>query len=401
MEQNLNKLQKLYDDLNIERVYNSLCGYQASFNIFIGPGSIGKTHTWQTRVLTNIMKDPNACFAMFVENQVMAQTLNKSKGIRLFNRLLDYLKIKRPQVYEYIKSFTTEKDTVAIKSVGGTVYLGERVIGFILPLTEFSKIKGSSYKITDILFDEFIPEKETYQTLQYVQALVSVINTVARADKCRFWLLANPIRMSSPILDMFGLSHIKPGETLQVKDEHGVLAVAHYYTTNNPAYKALREYLDQTPAYRIAKKAELLYRIDGTEFARPDLNHHIGDVEYWRQDGIRKGKTGRELEMWATMRRIMEIPCALGKGAYKYTLKHNHAIIHVCNNGGQWFLYKTRKVPRPVYYCLDPQFQDQKVVFVKGMKEKLREDLAKRSFNYHVENHGVYTLYKLILGLND
>lgn len=105
-----------------------------------------------------------------------------------------------------------------------------KIIGICLGLPTVATIRGfSASKFTDIIFDEFIPEKHVIQRKTEGDALLNAYTTIngnrelEGKPPVRLWLLANTNNINSPILTALGLVDDllrmrEKGKELQVKD---------------------------------------------------------------------------------------------------------------------------------------------------------------------------------------
>lgn len=87
--------------------------------------------------------------------------------------------------------------------------------GLLLSLPQVANIRGfNGAAFTDVVFDEFIPEKGAYQRKTEGEALLNAYVTIngnresAGLPPLRLWLLANANNLSSPILEALNLTNI-------------------------------------------------------------------------------------------------------------------------------------------------------------------------------------------------
>ena len=99
----------------------------------------------------------------------------------------------------------------------------DEIIGICLGLPTVATIRGfSASRFTDIVFDEFIPEKHVIQRRTEGDALLNAYTTIngnrelEGLPPVRLWLLANSNNINSPVLTALGL--VDP--ILQMREKH-------------------------------------------------------------------------------------------------------------------------------------------------------------------------------------
>lgn len=111
------------------------------------------------------------------------------------------------------KVFAPEHD-ITLDRAGKILNISENgeIIGICLGLPTVATIRGfSASRFTDIIFDEFIPEKHVIQRKTEGDALLNAYTTIngnrelEGRPPVRLWLLANSNNINSPILTSLGL----------------------------------------------------------------------------------------------------------------------------------------------------------------------------------------------------
>lgn len=107
----------------------------------------------------------------------------------------------------------------------------------LMALSTVSKIRGfSAYDYTNLVYDEFIPERHVTRIKNEADAFLNAIVTIAGnrelegKEPLKVWLLANSNNLSSPILSTFGLTDkieamSRRGQEYSVMTDRGVMVI--------------------------------------------------------------------------------------------------------------------------------------------------------------------------------
>lgn len=89
----------------------------------------------------------------------------------------------------------------------GNFYINEELAGYSITLSTSQQLKGSNYlNVKWIIFDEFIIEKSFSRYLpDEVNTFLGMIETVARMEDVRCFLLANSVSINNPYFTYFDL----------------------------------------------------------------------------------------------------------------------------------------------------------------------------------------------------
>lgn len=238
-------------------------GYNAPIIVVVAKRGIGKTFG---RVLKSMRDYVNTGkrFVYVVETLDDVKTLSSNKGERFFAGVKEYLEnstSKRSRKL-YTALFTDnevdngETDLEGYngnKILGGTIKINNTTAGYIIALNAFGNLKRNNFThIKTIIIDEFIPEDIDIRHLKMPYKVASVIQTVARRQDVKIYMLGNSIRLDDILLVRLGLSNMKPGEIRVIKDEYGPLIVGHFVDNNE--YSEFTKEADKSVAGRLAKQ---------------------------------------------------------------------------------------------------------------------------------------------------
>lgn len=242
---------------NVYYNYRTIDGYNAPINVIISKRGLGKTFGRVRRSIFRFMCKERQ-FIYVVETEDMVKELSQNKGDKFFSKQIEYLKnhpnYKNNKLLEFLEGNTTEltEGDVFNKIKGGTIIIGGKTAGYIVSLNGFAKLKRNNFvNVGEIIIDEFIPETIDVRSMRNTYKMVSLIQSIARTDNVKIYLLGNSVRLNDDILLKLKLTNLKPGEFRVVKDKYGVLVVCHY--VSNEQYKAFTEIADRSVAGRLAK----------------------------------------------------------------------------------------------------------------------------------------------------
>lgn len=229
-------------------------GYHCPIIIVLGPRGVGKTFA---KVL--------ACFAKFifkgkrfvyvVETKEMVQTLSQNKGEKFFASIIKYLREnpsrKHDEMLKWLDNSEVSEGSALNKIQGGTIHINGQTAGYIVAINDFANLKRNNFvDMGTILIDEFIPETIDVRHLQMARKIVSLVQSIARRDDVKIYMLGNTIRLNDIILSKLGIDNLKTGEFRVIKDKYGPLIVANLVDPRD--YEEFMEESDKSVAGRFA-----------------------------------------------------------------------------------------------------------------------------------------------------
>lgn len=236
--------------------YRPIDGYNAPINVILATRGIGKTFGRIYRAIKRFMNKSKR-FIYVVETEDMVQVLSQNKGEKFFSRIIEYLdknkdksnRIKR--FYNYITGSEVTEGDVINKIKGGTIIINNETAGYIVSYNGFSKMKRNNFtNISEIIIDEFIPENIDIRSFRNTYKVVNLIQSIARLDNVKVYLLGNAIRLNDDILIKMKLTNLKIGEIRKVYDKYGLLIVCHY--VDNKEYQQYINEANKSVAGRLA-----------------------------------------------------------------------------------------------------------------------------------------------------
>ena len=170
--------------------------------VLLGPRQVGKTYGINLEML---QRDLNFIYLRRTDKEF--KTICASPKLNPFTKYKDFgfdidIAKSGPITYSIGEYETTDSGKIKI--------LRERGVG--LTLSNIASIRGfDGASFTDIVFDEFIPEKIVIHRKAEGDAMLNAYTTIngnrelEGKPPLRLWLLANAFDIQSPILDAFGL----------------------------------------------------------------------------------------------------------------------------------------------------------------------------------------------------
>lgn len=237
--------------------YREIDGYNAPVNVILSKRGLGKTFGRVIRCIARFSKSQRR-FIYVVETEDMIQELSQNKGEKFFSKILEFLENnpshRNNKVLQFMKakeSEVTEGDVIN-KIKGGTIIIGGNTAGYIVSLNGFAKLKRNNFiNVSEIIIDEFIPETIDVRSLKNTYKVVSIIQSIARTEDVKIYMLANTVRLNDNILIKLGLTNLKPGEFRKIYDEYGLFIVCHF--VSNEQYADFTKKADASVAGRFAK----------------------------------------------------------------------------------------------------------------------------------------------------
>lgn len=363
---------------SIHYSYRTVDGYQSPINLIIGTRGLGKTFG---KVLASLrlFNHNGKRFIYVVQTEEDVKKLSQNAGEKFFSAIKEYLEkqySKRAKhLYEGLfqgKKAEVEEDSEVLEGVrkqriqGGTIKIGEDTAGYIIALNSFGSIKRNNFtNVYNIIFDEFIPEQIDIRHLQQPYKFVSIIQSIARTQNVRIWLLGNAIRLDDILLVRFGFANMKLGEIRTIKDEKGILALCHYVDPKE--YSAFIEKSANSTAGRLAK----LLKEDNL-----DTNTF-------------KGSVPQELEIPKNPKSTSLLACI--------HFENESIRINVTKDYQEYYITSDYGHNKTKRYCIDPKYQSNTIQYNKYLKDMLLSKYTAGQCLF--ESSVIYTLFKLILGL--
>ena len=345
--------------------HRELEGYNAPINVVLAKRGIGKTFG---RVLKRMRKfyQNGDRFIYVVETEDMVQELSQNKGEKFFSKIIEFLQNnpsnRNNKLLEFMlgNAEVTEGD-VLNKIKGGTIIVGGTTAGYIVSLNGFAKLKRNNFvNVKEIIVDEFIPENIDIRSLKNTYKLVSIVQSIARTENVKVWLLGNSIRMNDNILVKLKLTNLKKGEIRKVYDKYGLFIVCHYVDSDQ--YKEFKDVADR------------LATITGEDNLE---ENNFKDV------------MPKDLEMPSKLKSSHLVCCLHGDaGSIRINVTKDHSEYYCLED------YGNNKSNR---YCIDPKYQTPIVMYMKEYKDFILNIYTKGILKF--ENSYIYTIFKSIMKL--
>ena len=244
--------------------WRKICGYNAPVTVVISRRGLGKTFERVKDALQDFVEGKGR-FVYVVETIEDVKTLSQNKGERFFSAIDEfYRKTTSNRAKRFHKLLFEDKksnieegetelvDTKGNRITGGTIKVGDDTAGYLIALNSYGNLKRNNFvDIKTIIIDEFIPEEIDIRHLRIARKVASVIQTIARRQNVKIYMLGNSIRLNDILLTRLGLDNMRLGEIRQIKDGQGLLVVGHYV---DPAeYPEFEVEADKSVAGRLAK----------------------------------------------------------------------------------------------------------------------------------------------------
>ena len=351
--------------------HRTLEGYNAPINVVLAKRGIGKTFGRVLKRMRKFQEDKER-FIYVVETEDMVQELSTNKGERFFSKIIEFLQNhpsnRNNKLLEFMlgSSEVTEGD-VLNKIKGGTIIVGGDTAGYIVSLNGFAKLKRNNFvNVKEIIVDEFIPETIDIRSLKNTYKLVSIVQSIARTENIKIWLLGNSIRMNDNILVKLKLTNLKKGEIRKVYDKFGLLVVCHYVDSSE--YQEFKQVADKSVAGRLA-----------TLTGEDNL-----------EENTFKDEMPIELQLPTKLKSSHMIFCLHGEaGSVRINATKDYTEYYCLED------YGTNKSNR---YCIDAKYQSPVVQYLPEYKDYALNLFTRNKMKF--ENSYVYTIFKSILKLD-
>ena len=241
--------------------WSKIDGYNCPVKIVVSRRGLGKTFGKVKKAFENYITKGER-FVYVVEQDDDVKELSKNNGEKFWSKLIEYYEqqdtSRKRYFYNKITSIELEEEEeketcrkATTKIMGSTIKINGETAGYILDMYSFANIKRNNFvKIKTIIIDEFISEKLDKRSLQNPDRIVSIIQSVARLENVRIYLLGNAIRKDDSILSRMGFK-IEDYGLYYVRDEYGLFAVLDFVDPSD--YEEFERRANKSVAGRFAK----------------------------------------------------------------------------------------------------------------------------------------------------
>lgn len=213
--------------------------------VLIGARRRGKTFSVK-KWLVNRFVYHNEQFVIWRDTEDECKLLCEKDGVKFWQDLTDKC-----------KKFKNLK----IVNISNTVYINDKIAGFIMPVTLFHKLKGSQYeRVKNGLYDEFIREKNyRYNGDRGAQFLNMLLTVSSYRSDFKMILTANALDKGDTILsDILGFNISSFG--IYKNKQKGIILD---YIPNSDEFL---EYQKQGNSYKLIKGTRYEANLIGNEF---------------------------------------------------------------------------------------------------------------------------------------
>ena len=243
--------------------WRSIEGYDAPIKVVISRRGLGKTFGKVKDAMFDFADNKDR-FVYVVETFEDVKALSSNKGERFFASLKKYLQEKQSKRSQHYYSALFGQNSAEIEEgetdlvdkesnfiQGGTIKIGGETAGYLIAINSYGNLKRNNFvNIKTIIIDEFIPEEIDIRHLKMARKVASIIQTIARMQNVKIYMLGNSIRLDDILLVKLGLTNMKMGEIRVITDKYGPLVVGHY--VNNDDYPEFVEEANKSIAGRFA-----------------------------------------------------------------------------------------------------------------------------------------------------
>lgn len=350
-------------------------GYNAPIEVVIGMRGLGKTFSKVKECIKKAMKGDK--FVYICETREDVKTLSQNKGERFFSALKEYLENNRSVNNEKMYNFLfgekgseiddeLDENFKSANVSGGTIKANGETIGYLLALNAYSNLKRNNFNgVKTIIFDEFLPDEIDITHLKIAKKLSSLIQSIARRNDVKIYLLGNSTRLDDILLVKLGLANMEKGEIRKIKDKNGLLIIAHYVDENN--YKEYVEDLERSVSGRLSKL--------------------LGE------DNLHTNTFNGEIE------KELLLPDKLESNYFIFKIKGKIATLrfHMCRKSKIIYCLNDYGRCNPIY-CVDKRLQEGEVIYSKDIKDLLTEYFVNNMIRF--ESSVTYSYFKQIFGLD-
>ncbi len=215
-------------------------GYNAPITVVLSQRGLGKTFG-KVKEALELFAEKGKRFVYVVETLEDVKTLSQNHGERFFSALEEYYSSceskRKKRMYDALFGDSAEveegetelEEKGRHKVMGGTFKIKGETAGYLVAINSFGNLKRNNFvNIGMVIFDEFIPEDIDIRHLKIAYKVSSLIQTIARRKDIKIYMLGNTVRVDDVLLAKLGIANMKKGDLKVIKDEFGVLLVAHY-----------------------------------------------------------------------------------------------------------------------------------------------------------------------------
>ena len=214
--------------------------YNAFLNILIGGRGIGKTYS--------------------ASKFVTKQFIKKGEEFAYIRRYKTEIKKSVPKFFDsLIKNDEFPNHKLTAKN--NSFYIDDKICGYAFTLSTAQDLKSSNFSnVKYIIFDEFILEEgQKHYLKNEVEALLSLIETIARNREVKVFLLANAVTVANPYFIYWDLS-LPYGSDIKTF-KNGLILV---------------NYIESSEEFLNAKKNSSFGKlIEGTEYGDYAINNNF------------------------------------------------------------------------------------------------------------------------------
>lgn len=217
-----------------------ILSYNAFLNILIGGRGIGKTYS--------------------CSKFVAKQFIKKNEEFAYVRRYKTELKKSVPKFFDALNK-NEEFPGHKLSSKNNSFYIDDKICGYAFTLSTAQDLKSSNFSnVKYIIFDEFILEEgQKHYLKNEVEALLSLIETIARTRDVKVFLLANAVTIANPYFIYWDLTLPYGSDVKTFKD--GLILV---------------NYIESSEEFLNAKKNSSFGKlIEGTEFGEYAINNNF------------------------------------------------------------------------------------------------------------------------------
>lgn len=212
-------------------------------NFIVGARGVGKTYGTTKRAIDN-----------FITNGTEFIYLRRQK---------EELKVSAKKIFKALLA-NGEYPDAELKIAGDTLMYNGEVMGYVAALSDGGKYKSIAYpNVTDIIFDEFIPDERTGYLKGEITTFLDFYETVARMRDVRVWFLSNALTITNQYFTYFGL-HPRADKEFTLKEDILVQTVKSEEYGNEKKKTRIGKILQGTEYASYAYDNNYLY--DNTDF---------------------------------------------------------------------------------------------------------------------------------------
>ena len=212
----------------------------------IGARDYGKTFGFKKVLIEDFIYDGKT-FNVVRDTQTACDEIAANGGLKFFG-----------DVFTFVKKFAKHNYDVA----NYKIKIDGKHAGEIMPLEAFYKYKGNYYDSQNILFDEFIAEKQQQYRGNRARSFVNTLETISRSrTNSRVFLTANALELGNDILELLDI-HIKNGQ------------YGYYINTDK---KVVVFYAPDSPGFIERRKDSIAATITKGTFLDANFNNNMFD----------------------------------------------------------------------------------------------------------------------------